>query len=241
VHGLDAPLAPGDVREDLGAGFLLAEAGDGVDDLLADQGAVGVVAVAADPGDALDLREANIAGVGGPDGAPGDAAMGAVQLRVIGDAAGAAGLDGVEGGALEGRGVPLDEQEVVGFPSAVLFLSRDVLRGLAAGMGGVGGDDRVLQVHVPEQFLHLGDPRGVVRDPDLPDDHLLVVQHRGEELDLAVQDAAQPLAVDRDRGQRLVQPARVRQGAEPPAGEVVQQVRADRLDEGADPGLAGGR
>jgi hypothetical protein len=66
------------------------------------------------------------------------------------------------------------------------------------------------------------------------------VQHRGEELALAVQDAAQPLAVDRDRGQRLVQPARVRQGAEPPAGEVVQQVRADRLDEGADPGLAGG-
>jgi hypothetical protein len=77
--------------------------------------------------------------------------------------------------------------------------------------------------------------RSVVRDPGLPDDHLLVVQHRGEELDLAVQDAAQPLAVDRDRGQRLVQPARVRQGAEPPAGEVVQQVRADRLDEGADP------
>jgi hypothetical protein len=122
VHGLDAPLASGDAREGLGAGFLLAEAGDGVDDLLADQGAVGVVAVAADPGDALDVREVNVAGVGGPDGAPGDAAVGAVQLRVVGGAAGAAGLDGAEGGALEGRGVPLDEQEVVGFPSAVLPL-----------------------------------------------------------------------------------------------------------------------
>jgi hypothetical protein len=66
------------------------------------------------------------------------------------------------------------------------------------------------------------------------------VQHRGEELDLAVQDAAQPLAVDRDRGQRLVQPARVRQGAQPAADEVVEEVRADGLDQGPDPGLAGG-
>jgi hypothetical protein len=49
-------------------------------------------------------------------------AVGAVRLRVVGGAAGAAGLDGAEGGALEGRGVPLDEQEVVGFPSAVLSL-----------------------------------------------------------------------------------------------------------------------
>jgi hypothetical protein len=30
------------------------------------------------------------------------------------------------------------------------------------------------------------------------------VQHRGEQLDLAVGDAAQPFAVDRDRGQRFL-------------------------------------
>ena len=47
MHGLDAPLSPGDPGEGPGAGFLLLKAGDSVDDLLADQAAVGVVAVAA--------------------------------------------------------------------------------------------------------------------------------------------------------------------------------------------------
>jgi hypothetical protein len=107
-------------------------------------------------------------------------------------------------------------------------------------VGGVGGHDRVPQVHVPEQLFYLGDLGGVIGDPDLADDHLLAVEHRGEELDLAVQDPAQPLAVDRDRGQQPVQPARVRQVPQPAADQVVQEVRPDRLDERADPGLAGG-
>jgi hypothetical protein len=45
----DAPLAAGGAREGPGVGFPRVEAGDGVDDLLADEGAVGVVAVAAAP------------------------------------------------------------------------------------------------------------------------------------------------------------------------------------------------
>jgi len=34
------------------------------------------------------------------------------------------------------------------------------------------------------------------------------VQHRGEQLDLPVRDAAQPFPVDRDRGQQVIQAAR---------------------------------
>ena len=87
MHGLDAPLSPGDPGEGLGAGLLLREAGDGVDDLLADEAAVAVVSVAADPGNARDLREVDASGAGDPDGAADGAAMGAVQLRVVGGAA----------------------------------------------------------------------------------------------------------------------------------------------------------
>jgi hypothetical protein len=173
-----------------------------VDDLLADEGSVAVVAVAAYPGDARDVREVGVAGVGNPDGAADDAAVRAVQFGVVRVAAPAAGLDGVEGGTLEEWRVPLHEQEVVSLPSAVLFLPGDVLRGLPAGVGGVGGDHRPAKLHVAEQGLHLGDLGGAVRDPDLPDDHLSLAEHCGEQLDLPVQHAAQPLAVDRDRGRR---------------------------------------
>ena len=107
-------------------------------------------------------------------------------------------------------------------------------------MGRVGGDHRVLQVHGLQQLPDLGDLGGVIRDPVLGDDHLLLVQHRGEQLDLAVQDAAQPLAVDGDRGQQPVQPPGIRQLAQPAADDLVQEVRADRVDQGADPRLAWG-
>jgi len=55
VHGLDAPLAAGDPGEVGGIGLARVEAGDGVDDFLAGQLAVRVVAVAADPVDTGDL------------------------------------------------------------------------------------------------------------------------------------------------------------------------------------------
>jgi hypothetical protein len=82
VHGLDAPLAAGDPREVGGAGTVRIEAGDGVHDFLADQGAVEVVAIAADPRDPGDMREVQAAGVGDPDGAADDPAVAVVQFRV---------------------------------------------------------------------------------------------------------------------------------------------------------------
>jgi hypothetical protein len=107
-------------------------------------------------------------------------------------------------------------------------------------VGGVGGDDRVPQVHAVEQGLHLGGLGGVVGDPDLGDDRFLLVEHGGEELDLAVQDAAQPLPVDRDRGQQAVQLPRVCQVAQPAAEDLVQDLRVDEVQQRPDPGLAGG-
>jgi hypothetical protein len=100
-------------REAGGVGPVGVEAGDSVDDFLAYQLAVCVVAVAADPGDARGLREVGASGVGDPDGAADGAAVGAVQVRVVGCAALAAGLDGVEAGALEERRVSLDVEEAV--------------------------------------------------------------------------------------------------------------------------------
>jgi hypothetical protein len=44
----------------------------------------------------------------------------------------------------------------------------------------------------------------------LGDHDLFLVQHGGEQLDLAVRDAAQPFSVDRDRGQQPVRQACVR-------------------------------
>jgi hypothetical protein len=87
---------------------------------LADQRAVGVVAVAADPGDPADVREVDAPRVGAPEGAADDPAVGTVQLRVV-RLERALFLDGVEGGPLEGWLVPFHEQEVVRFPVAVLF------------------------------------------------------------------------------------------------------------------------
>ena len=112
--------------------------------------------------------------------------MAPVQFRVIG-VAGAALLDRVEDCFPEGRLIALDEQEVVRFPVPVLFLPGDVLRGLPLCVDGVGGDHGVVQVYGVQQFPDLGGLGGFIRDPVLGDDHLLLVQHRGEQLDLPVQ------------------------------------------------------
>jgi hypothetical protein len=73
----------------------------------------------------------------------------------------------------------------------------------------------------------------------LRDDGLLLLQHGGEQLHLAVRDPAQPLAVDGDRGQHAVQAVGVRQVPQPAAGNLVQDLRADRVDQGPDSRLAG--
>jgi hypothetical protein len=108
VHRFNAPLAAGEFREVGGAGAADAEAGDGVDDLLADERAAGVVAVAPDARDLPDVREVDPVGIGDPDGAADDPAVALVQFRVIG-VAGAVPLDGVEDRALELRLVALDD------------------------------------------------------------------------------------------------------------------------------------
>jgi hypothetical protein len=79
-----------------------------VDDFLADQGAVEVVAVAADPRDALDVREVDVPGVGDPQGAADDPAVAVVQFRVV-RLARAVMLDGVEDSLLQRRLVALDD------------------------------------------------------------------------------------------------------------------------------------
>jgi hypothetical protein len=108
VHRFDAPLAAGDAGEVGGAGPFPVQAGDGVHDFLADQGAVDVVAVAADPGDPGDVREVDALGAGDPEGAPGDPAVAVVQLGVVGLAR-AVLLDGAEDGFLERGLVALDD------------------------------------------------------------------------------------------------------------------------------------
>jgi hypothetical protein len=106
---LDVPLAAGQGGGSRGSPGGV-EAGDSVDNLLAEEeGPVAVVAVAAYPGGTRDLREVDPGVVGAPDRPADDTAVGPVQLRVVWCAACAAGLDGVEGGPLEGRRVPLDE------------------------------------------------------------------------------------------------------------------------------------
>jgi hypothetical protein len=83
-------------------------------------------------------------------------------------------------------------------------------------VGGVAGDDGAVQVYRAQQFPDLGDLVGVLGDGVLGDDHLLLVQHRGEQLDLLpVADAAQPFPADRDRAQQVLQPPGVRQFAQP--------------------------
>jgi len=105
---------------------------------------------------------------------------------------------------------------------------------------GVGGDHCVLQVHGLQQFLYLGDLGRVIRDPVLGDDDLLLVQHRGKQLDLAVQHAAEPFPVDRDGGRQAARLAGVRQVTQPAPGDLVEAVRADGVDQRADPRLARG-
>ncbi|HEY6492926.1 MAG TPA: hypothetical protein VIZ43_06605 [Trebonia sp.] len=57
MHGLDARLAADNLRQAGGVGTVLAEAGDGVGDFLADQLPVSVVTVAAYPRDPADVPE----------------------------------------------------------------------------------------------------------------------------------------------------------------------------------------
>jgi hypothetical protein len=209
-----------------------------VDDFLADEGAGDVVAVAADPRDAGDLREVQVPGVGDPQGPLDDAAVAVVDLDVVRGSP-ARVLDKVEDGALDAGLVALDEQEVVRVPAAVFFWPGDVFRGLPLGVGRVGGDHRVLQAHGLQQLLDLRGLGCLVGDPVLGDDHLLLVQHRSEQLELPVADAAQPFPVDRDRGQQAIQAARAGQAAQPAADDLVQFLRVQFLDQGADPLLAG--
>jgi hypothetical protein len=109
VDGLDSPLAAGDGGEVCRAGLVRVQAGDGVDDLLADEGAAEVVAVAADPSDTGDLREVENAGVGDPQGPLDDAAVAVVELDVVRVFL-ARGPDQVEDGALDAGLVALDRK-----------------------------------------------------------------------------------------------------------------------------------
>jgi hypothetical protein len=97
---VDTPLAAGDLCLVCGAGAVVAQAGDGVHDLLGEQGAGGVVAVAADPDGPGDVREIHAGGVGDPRGSPDDPAVAVIDLNVV-RLARAAGLDGVVDGALQ--------------------------------------------------------------------------------------------------------------------------------------------
>ena len=107
-------------------------------------------------------------------------------------------------------------------------------------MCGVGSDDRAGQVHRVQQVPDLGDLVGVVGNAVLGDDHAVTVKHRGEQLDLPAGGAAQPLAIDRDRGQGFFKAPRGGQGGQPAADEHVQRGGVKGLQQGADPLLAGG-
>ena len=132
----------------------------------------------------------------------------------------------------------LDEQEVIRAPAAFVFRPGQVGGGLPLGVGGVPGDHRAVQAHRVQQLPDLGDLVGVLGDRVLGDDHLFLVQHRGEQLHLlSVPDPAQPLAVDRDRPQQPVQAPGTGQRPQPAAGDLVQLRRVDLLEQGADPFL----
>lgn len=83
MHRFGAPLAAGQFREVSGACAAGVEAGDGVDDLLADQGPAGVVAVAADPRDLPDVREIDAVSAGDPEGPADDPAVAVIQFGVV--------------------------------------------------------------------------------------------------------------------------------------------------------------
>jgi len=75
VDRFDAPLAAGDLRQICGPGAVFAQAGDGVHDLLGDQGTDGIVAVAADPDGPGDVREIHAGSIGDPRGSLDDPAV----------------------------------------------------------------------------------------------------------------------------------------------------------------------
>ena len=108
MHGLDAPLPAGDGGEVGCAGLAGVQAGHGVDDLLADEGAAEAVAVAADPRDPGDLREVQVAGIGDPQGPLDDAAVAVVEFHVVRGFP-ARGLDQVEDGPLHAGLAALDD------------------------------------------------------------------------------------------------------------------------------------
>ena len=135
--------------------------------------------------------------------------------------------------ALQARLVAFDGQQVVRFP-----FPADVLGGVVLGVCGVGGHHGIRQVYRVQQLFDLRDLVGVVGDAVLGNDHLLLVQHRGEQLDLPVRHAAQPLAVDRDRGQQALQPSGGGQRAQPVPDDLIQRLRVQHMQQGADPLLA---
>ena len=165
--------------------------------------------------------------------------MTAVQFRVIG-VAGAVPLDGAEDRALEFRLAALDGQEVRRAATSVFFRPGDVVRGVPLRVDGLGGDHRAVEVRVLQQLFELGGLGGLVRDPVLGDDGLLLVQHGGKQLDMPVQHPAEPLAVDRDSGQQAAQATGGREAAQPPAGNLVQDLGVDEAEQRPDPGLAWG-
>jgi hypothetical protein len=97
VDRFDALLPASQFRQVRRGCLVLVEAGDGMNDLLADQRAAGVEAVAADPCDLPDVREVDVLRAGDPEGAADDPAVALVQFRVIGVA-----------GAAQGSGVFLE-------------------------------------------------------------------------------------------------------------------------------------
>ena len=119
MHRFDAPLAPGDPGQVSGASPAGAQAGDGVDDLLGNAGAGGVVAVPLDAHHPGDVREVQATGPGDPQGALDDAAVPVVHLAEV-RLAGAGGLDGVVDRTLQRRLVPFDVQEVIAAPAAFI-------------------------------------------------------------------------------------------------------------------------
>jgi hypothetical protein len=88
---------------------------------------------------------------------------------------------------------------------------------VSLGVGGVRGDDGICQVHRVQQLFNLGDLVCVDGNVVLGDDYLLLLQHRGEQLDLPVCHATQPFPVNGDRGQQMIQPPSICQGAQPAA------------------------
>ncbi|HUY50170.1 MAG TPA: hypothetical protein VMV92_31445 [Streptosporangiaceae bacterium] len=182
-------------------------------DFLGQGGSGQVEGVAADPHDLGGVREAGAGGIGDPEGAADDPAVAVVGGDVVRGGA-AIGVDLAVDGALQSWLVALDAQQVARFP-----FPADAGGGVALGVGGAGGDDGIRQACGVQQLPDLCDLVRIVGDAVLGDDHALLVQHRGEQLDLPVRDAAQPFPVDCDRGQQVPWLPGGGQGAQPAAGD----------------------